>query len=547
MTKFSFLPLFLIGCSVLTNVFADPTLLVSTTNGMLQGFVNVANVREFKGIPYAAPPTGSLRWKYPQSPKPFTSTYNATYDAPGCPQICNLPPGNCPEYGTSEDCLYLSVFSPLEDPDPVTYPNGYPVLFWIHGGAFEQGLGNCALYNSSTFAEKKIVSVVINYRLGALGFLASKSMQGNYGFLDQRMALQWANDNIKNFGGNPKAITIAGQSAGGMSVGSHLISPASKGLFANSIMESNPLGLPFHTRESATTNANDVFAYLGCASDDIACMQSKSVDEILDAQKNAIKLDFDTLLLNFLPFSPMVEVNGEIPDQPLYALAKGQVNSYGPIMSGSLYDEGQLFVYELFTKPLNEAEYNLIVNGVFGMKASKKIFEKYPFSLIDGNTDGRNVFNVLATDLLFYCPLRNITKGYQTVLADTTKLPAYIYRFKHVMSFDCWGENYTFCVGSCCHGSELPFVFNVFTDGKDVTYQPTKDEIMLTEDLSAAWSNFITSGNPNKGLYTLPQEYPQYYSESDVVIVLDEPDNQNIQSHVRTEYCDLWDSLGYFY
>eukprot|EP01040_Poterioochromonas_malhamensis_P010278 gene10278-11180_t len=526
-------------------VLGEGNLLATTTTGPLQGFVNSAGVREWKGIPYAQPPVGSLRWEYPVPATPFTSVYNATYDAPGCPQICNLPPGNCPEYGLSEDCLYLSVYSPLEDPNPAEYPNGYPVLFWIHGGAFEQGLGNCALYNSSTFAAKNIVSVVINYRLGALGFLASESMKGNYGFLDQRLALQWANDNIKSFGGNPKEITIAGQSAGAMSVGSHLISPGSKGLFKNSIMESNPLGLPFHDRASAQTNADDVFSYLNCASNDVACMKTKSVDEVLDAQKNAIKLDFDTLLLNFLPFSPMIEANGEIPDQPLTALAKGAVNNHNPIMSGSLYDEGQLFVYELFTKPLNQKEYELIIKAVFGLTKSKRIIEKYPFDLIPGNTDGRNLFNVLATDLLFYCPLRNITKGYQQVLGEDT-IPSYIYRFKHVMSFDCWGENYTFCVGSCCHGSELPFVFNVFTDGKDVTYDPTKDEVALTVDLSNAWANFIANGSPNKGL-PIPQEYPLYKQETDVLIVLDEPDNQSLQSHVRTTYCNMWDELGYFY
>lgn len=494
-------------CFKALNVAAEGSLLVSTTTGQLQGFVNPANIREWKGIPYAQPPVGSLRWEYPQAPKSFSSVYNATYDAPGCPQICNLPPGNCPEYGTSEDCLYLSVFSPLEDPDPQEFPNGYPVFFWIHGGAFEQGLGNCALYNSSTFAQKKIVSVTINYRLGALGFLASKSMKGNYGIVDQRLALQWTNDNIKAFGGNPKQITIAGQSAGGMSVGSHLISPNSKGLFQYSIMESNPLGLPFHTRESAQTNADDIFTYLGCATDDIECMKTKSVDEVLDAQKNAIKLDFDTLLLNFLPFSPMVEPGGEIPDQPLYALARGDLVTHNPIMSGSMYDEGQLFVYELFTKPLNEQEYNLIVKAVFGLAKSKRILEKYPFNLIPDNTDGRAIFNILATDLLFYCPVRNITTGYQRALGAQV-IPSYIYRFKHIMSFDCWGENYTFCVGYCCHGSELPFVFNVFTDGVDVTYDPNKDELALTEDLSSAWANFITTGSPNKGYYKIPQEYP---------------------------------------
>ena len=146
----------------------------------------------------------------------------------GCPQICNLPPGNCPSYGISEDCLYLSIFSPTF---PSQDKDGYPVMIWIHGGAFTQGLGNCALYNGSTFAQKDVISVVINYRLGALGFMASPSMEGNYGIADQRAAMRWVVDNIAGFGGNPQAITLAGQSAGAMSLSVHLVSSKSKGLF----------------------------------------------------------------------------------------------------------------------------------------------------------------------------------------------------------------------------------------------------------------------------------------------------------------------------
>ena len=146
---------------------ADNDLLVATSSGLIQGHYNVAGVREWKGVPYAKPPVGSLRWQYPQPPEPWNETYDASFDAPGCPQECKLPPGNCPEYGISEDCLYLTVTSPVSPPPG----DGYPVFFWIHGGAFEQGLGNCALYNATQFAIDGVVSVVINYRLGALGFM----------------------------------------------------------------------------------------------------------------------------------------------------------------------------------------------------------------------------------------------------------------------------------------------------------------------------------------------------------------------------------------
>jgi carboxylesterase type B len=193
-----------------------------------------------------------------------------------------------------------------------------------------------------------------------------------------------------------------------------MISPNSKGLFARAILESNPLALPFHTRESANKNAKSAFEYLGCDFEDLACMRSKSIAEILDAQENSVKLDLNNLLINFLPFAPMIEKDGVIPDQPLNALAAGEMASV-PVLSGSMYDEGQLFVHQLFTQPLSKVQYTGVVRGTFG-KAASQILDMYPYDIVPDNDDGRNALNVLATDLLFYCPLRNVTRGYQSVL-----------------------------------------------------------------------------------------------------------------------------------
>jgi len=547
-----FAVIFVAAVSAGTSV--DSLLTVTTTLGVVEGHYNEVGVREWKGIPYAQPPVGDLRWEYPVSPKAYDGVYKANYDAPGCAQVCKLPPGNCPEYGIGEDCLYLTVFSPAR---PSEDPNGYPVQFWIHGGAFEQGLGNCALYNASTFAQQGVTSVVINYRLGVMGFLASPSQKGNYGLLDQRLALQWTRDNIRAFGGNPDRISIAGQSAGAMSVAAHMTSPKSKGMFAGAIMESNPLALPFHTRTSAKANAKNVFEYVGCAEDDVACMRTKSMEELLDAQEHAVKLNLNNLLINFLPFAPMIETveenpNTELPEQPFTALAKGAWTTQPniPLMAGSLYDEGQLFVYELFTKPVSKSAYQVIVDGTFGFKNGQEITKLYPYDLLSpGNeTDGRRVLNVLATDLLFYCPLRNMTRGALAAFSANQITPpdVFIYRFKHVESFDCWGPDYTFCVGFCCHGSELPYVFNVFTDGKTVSYTPTAEEVTLTSDLGHAWANFYHTGSPNKGKLSIPMNYPKYDAALDSLLVLEEP-GYEVQHHVREKYCDVWDRLGYYY
>ena len=513
-------------------------LLVSTTLGAVQGKLDAGNnVRLWSGIPYARPPVGDLRFDYPVSAEKYNGVYQADFTAPGCPQLCKLPPGNCPAT-TSEDCLYLSIFAPTTKPKS---PAGYPVLFWMHGGAYEQGLGNCALYNGTSFAQQDTLTVVINYRLGALGFMASKSLKGNYGMIDQRLAMEWTRDNIHAFGGDPASVTIAGQSAGAMSVSSHLTSPNSKGLFARAIMESNPLGMPYHTRTTAQTNADAVFAYLHCDADDVACVRSKSVAEILEAQDKAIGLDKDTLFINFLPFAPMVEKGGELPDQPLNLLMRGEMQAV-PVLSGSMLDEGQLFVHELFTKPMSKLSYHSTLDVVFG-RSAKHIKDAYPMDVPGvppGSTDGRDAFNILATDLLFYCPLRNVTRGYQSVLSAAAT-PTYIYRFKHVLSFDCWGPDYPFCVGVVCHGSELPFVWNVFSDGV-ISYEHTSSEAQLAADLSAAWVNFAHTGNPNGN--GVAMKFPLYDGSVDPLVVLDEP-GYSEAAEARSAYCDLWDSLGY--
>jgi len=533
----------LLAAGSVAGVFSQSELLVQTTLGPVQGHYAPENVREWNGIPYATPPVGNLRWEQSTAHASWNETYTANFMAPGCPQLCNLPPGNCPEYGTDENCLFLSVWAPNK---PSSDPSGYPVMFWIHGGAFEQGLGDCALYNGTHYASSlDVVTVAINYRLGVLGYMAGETMEGNYGILDQRLAMQWAHDNIAAFGGNPNKLTIGGQSAGGMSIAAHLISEGSQSLFAQGAMESNPLALPFHTRESATVNADAAFAYLGCSKNDIACMRTKSADEILQAQAHAPSLNLDNLFINFLPWSPLVEPNGLLPEQPLTAMAAGRMAAK-PMISGTVKDEGQLFVYELFPKPLNEVEYKLLVSGIFGKDKAKQILSLYPLN-IGGTEDGRDAFNVLGTDLLFYCPLRMATRGYQSVLGSSN-VPTWIYRFDHAMSFDAWGPDYTFCYTGniVCHGSELPFEFDVFTDGSTVAYDPNADEIQLTKDVSDLWANFIHNANPNLGQYATPASWPLYDGAADELLILNEPGVQ-VAAHQREKYCNTWDRLGYFY
>eukprot|EP00163_Fabomonas_tropica_P011007 TRINITY_DN2142_c0_g1_i3.p1 TRINITY_DN2142_c0_g1~~TRINITY_DN2142_c0_g1_i3.p1 ORF type:complete len:317 (-),score=67.20 TRINITY_DN2142_c0_g1_i3:80-1030(-) len=210
----------------------------STVNGPVRGYTS-EGVNIWKGIPYAAPPVGDLRFKAPQPAAPWDNPYDATYTREVCPQFKQ----DFVMWG-SEDCLYLNVYSP----ENATSSEPLPVMVWFYGGAYIFGDGyELGWYDGRNLARKRnVVIVTMNYRLSAFGFLGLKALAdedpngstGNYGVQDQLLALKWVQANINNFGGDPKQVTIFGQSAGGFSVCWHMVNPASAGLFRAAIMES---------------------------------------------------------------------------------------------------------------------------------------------------------------------------------------------------------------------------------------------------------------------------------------------------------------------
>jgi para-nitrobenzyl esterase len=202
-----------------------------------------AEVDAYEGIRYGA----AKRWTAPAPVPPPSALVRATAFGPACPQ----PP--VPGYSQSEDCLYLNLWTPTR-----SSVKNLPVLVFFHGGSFVDGAGSVPVYDGARLAARgDVILVTLNYRLGALGFLAGGSganrLAGNYGFEDQQLALRWVQRNIASFGGDAKRVTIFGQSAGAMSVGAHLVAPGSRSLFHSAIMESNPYGLPFKTPAGANT------------------------------------------------------------------------------------------------------------------------------------------------------------------------------------------------------------------------------------------------------------------------------------------------------
>jgi para-nitrobenzyl esterase len=317
---------------------ASPPRVVIDT-GTLEGAVDSSGVTVFRGIPYAAPPVGSLRWSPPRAPLHWTGVRSATQLGHNC--IQHQPYSDIDPFtaGVSEDCLYLNVWTNSLD---ARAPRR-PVMVWIHGGGFWAGFGGEERHNGARLAQKGAVVVTLNYRLGAFGFLAHPALAaesphhaaGNYGLLDQIAALQWVKRNIEHFGGDPSRVTIFGESAGGMSVGSLIASPLAKGLFERAIMESGTgIGVGIASPDTARANAVRLAESLGVresGADAAVRLRGLSADSVLAA---SLRIGPSGTPM----FWPVVD-GWVLPQAVDSALASGRANIV-PVIAGSNRDEG---------------------------------------------------------------------------------------------------------------------------------------------------------------------------------------------------------------
>ncbi|XP_032457819.1 venom carboxylesterase-6 [Nasonia vitripennis] len=304
----------IIGLIINTESKSTPVIL--TTKGPVQGEVlntaiNSVLYSSFKGIPYAEPPLGYLRFKPPIEKKPWSNILPTVIEGANCPQKDFV---YTTEYTGSEDCLYLNVYTPkLQFND--TASDLLPVMVWIYGGSFKSGYGNSSLYGPDYIIEENVVLVTFNYRLGPLGFLNLNhdNATGNAALKDQNLVLRWVNANIEKFGGNPKDVTLFGQSAGGVAVDLHVLSSLSQGLFHRAIsMSASPLcPWAFQTPEASVSQAFDLGRRLG--------KTTKSADELLKTLYNtsAIEMMKITNDMGFVnpPFQPTIESTTVAQDQ----------------------------------------------------------------------------------------------------------------------------------------------------------------------------------------------------------------------------------------
>ncbi|EGC34913.1 hypothetical protein DICPUDRAFT_34242 [Dictyostelium purpureum] len=510
-------------------VFAQQTEVISILNGPIIGNVYDTH-KAWLGVPFGQPPVNSMRWKSPVAVSSWSTPYNATYERNACFQFCNLPAGVCPDQNAvAEDCLYLNVFTPNVDFNNLQSP--LPVMVFIPGGRFEMGSAFAPLYEGGNIVNSSgVVLVIINYRLGAFGFLQTSSgISANVGFEDQILALQWVQENIKSFGGDPTQVTVFGESAGGTSSSLHLTSPASTGLFSKIIIESNPWSLPIKTIDQAVILGKIFANDLGCDESDINCLYSKSAEDILLAQ-NKSQNHFSVFqpLLTFLPWTPVVD-GKLITDQPLSLIQKGQYNKV-PVLLGTVRNEALLFVASI-TLNINKIEYIGGLIDIFGLKREGEIYSLYS-KFINGS-NFMDTLGVVGTDYIFVCPTRNAAM----YLSSDTSNPVYTYQLQHVTSFNPYGNEYPFCAGAVCHGLELPYLFN-----NTQWFHFTPEEQVLSTQLMNYWTNFARSGNPNSPNPVNVQWTP-YTKANDDMMTLDTPNY--MQSGYLNEYCSYWDQLGY--
>ena len=512
----------LVGCT------SSDELDVKIDTGVVHG-AKTGTIRSFLGVPYAAAPVGDLRWRAPQPAATWSGTRQAIAIGAGCPQMGGLLTSVS---DLEEDCLFANVWTPSAAHD-------LPVMVWIHGGAFIGGSGGDKWFDGTSLAQHGVVVVTINYRLGALGFLAHPALDtedpayptsGNYGLEDQRAALQWVQRNIAAFGGDPTRVTVFGESAGAISVGVHYTSTRTSGLFRAAIAESGVFVDAATTIHAQATAAGSLLGgMLGCAGTDaaaIACMRGLSVDTILAATATpppAMQMPGGL-------FYQSSELGVSLPniDGFVIALAPSQLLAQGPpeprpLLLGTNKDEGTLFQWSVLSMPVaDETQYRAALAVRFGASNVDAIVAQYPVASYASAADA---LSAVTGDYFFVCSTRTAARS-----ALRAGAPVFRYSFEHAL------DNLVDASLGVCHSSELPFVFGdvgpVYPLGQVGT-----SGAPLSQQMQTYWTSFAKNLDPNDASVAA---WPPYAS-ADPYQLLDVP----VSSAMALEQpaCDFWDAL----
>jgi para-nitrobenzyl esterase len=483
--------------------------LVVTSSGIVCGLEVPAydgaaeTVEAFLGIPFAETTAGENRWRPPVPKAPWTEPLEALEYGPPCPQSDFE---NQPQRGAySEDCLHLNVWTPASD------LAGRPVIVFVYGGAFVTGSNAAELYPGGPVvydggrlaATQDVVVVTINYRVGSLGFLAGVGgLEGNYGLRDQQLAMRWVKENAAAFGGDPDRVTLAGQSAGAMSVTAHLTAvPSSQGLFSSAIVMSNPAGLPYKDMTEARRVGEAFGRAAGCPrwGDVLACLRALPVEEVLTTQTSRLvatsilRSGVEGLLL----WSPVVD--GEF----LVGVPLGEAFSRGyevPAMIGTTTGEGATFGYGDGSR-MGFLEMSIAAQVLLGREASDIVMGRYSQGF---GRDHRQAWMQMFTDVVFRCPSLG--------LALAGSAPTFVYEFEHVPEVGI-GESAA-CDELACHSEDVPYVFGVAAGERYFT----GDERRLSDYVQRLWGAFV---HDPWGFRGVGPEWPPYDGQTYQVLALD--------------------------
>lgn len=495
--------LFTLLSALLMTIPSQAQLLRTTVSqGEIEG-VNENGFALYKNIPYAEAPVGNLRWKAPVPKAPWKGVYKADQWGARPPQIADPNQGGA-DIPMSEDCLYLSVQTPAKSKD-----DKLPVFVMIHGGGFTTGTYSGT---QDSFVKEGIIYCSIEYRLGILGFLAhpelskesGRGVSGNYGLMDQLLALQWIHDNIAAFGGDPDKVTIAGESAGGISVSMLCASPLAKGLFRGAICESGSSFWPVSDSRTSTSIST-----------------AKGAEQIgIDLQKKFGKKNIKQM--RQIPAEDLVKdvqmgsvwpvMDGYfIVDDQYKLYEKGEYNDVN-ILIGTNSDEGMLF-----SRPMPVDMYKNSMKAVFGDWADK-LLEVYP-----ANTETEAYFSVaeMNRDVMFAWG----TYAWANLQSKTGKSNVYMYYFDQ----DSEQTIFRSPRGGANHVAEMPFVYGY-------TFSPkpfTPLEKHMSDIISKYWINFTKTGNPNSAGLPYWTEYQQ--GQPTVMIMKNGLHLDNVQNQKQME------------
>ncbi|GLV55095.1 carboxylesterase [Dictyobacter sp. S3.2.2.5] len=488
--------------------------IVETRYGKVEGLTQ-EGMQVWKGIPYARPPLGSLRLRAPQPPQAWSGVREAKEFSAIAAQPVNAMGGflgrNATPPPSGEDCLYLNIWSPAADGQK------RPVLVWIHGGAFIAGSGADPWYDGASFARNgDVVVVTFNYRLGMPGFLYLDELGGkdygysaNCGLLDQIAALEWVCDNIEQFGGDPANVTLAGESAGAMSIGILLAMPRARGLFQRAILESGAAH-NIQTPEEATSQARAFLEQLGLRENQLAELENLPVDKILEAQQLSIRN---------MRGAPVIDGH-LVPGKPLDQIASGSAAQV-PLLIGTNRDEARLFTFMSGRQPtVNQQEQE----HLFGSRALE-VFATY-LQARDDHSEA-NAWMDIVTDRVFRIPALRLAEK------QLPHAPAiWMYRF------DWPSPAFGGRLGAC-HALEIPFVWHsLHIELSQLFIEESPAASPIADTMHAVWTAFIRDGNPQTD--ALP-DWPRYQLDERLTMLFNE--QQQLAYDPQGAERQYWDDI----